>query len=152
MSLENGVYIISTKEQGRHVGRFPVEDLSLRPKQLFALPQGIEAPKFIIEKNDKGHKIKAFGAPTGVWNNSLFAFLIELGEAQPEDWVITAQPQHGGNVYTVEKQDRSAGWIHDDSDDHRGFHIDVKPLISTKSLPPQFLPTELFVFTRIDRD
>lgn len=47
MSLANGIYIIQTKPQDekRHVGRFPIEDLSLLPKQLFALPLGVEAPK-----------------------------------------------------------------------------------------------------------
>ena len=45
MSLSNGIYIVTSVAGDRHIGRFPVEDRSLLPKQLFALPEGIEPPR-----------------------------------------------------------------------------------------------------------
>lgn len=44
MALDNGIYIIACKANNSYVGRFPVEDLSLMPKQVFALPQGMQTP------------------------------------------------------------------------------------------------------------
>lgn len=45
MSLESGIYHIVSKAEDRYIGRHPVEDRSARPKQVFALPQCIDAPK-----------------------------------------------------------------------------------------------------------
>ena len=46
MSLDNGHYIITSPSfGGRPVGRSPIEDLSLLPKQVYVLPDGVAAPK-----------------------------------------------------------------------------------------------------------
>ena len=46
MSLDNGHYIITSPSfGGRPVGRSPIEDLSLLPKQVYVLPDGVTAPK-----------------------------------------------------------------------------------------------------------
>ena len=45
MSLSSGLYVITSVADNRSIGRFLVEDLSLLPKQLFALPEGIEPPR-----------------------------------------------------------------------------------------------------------
>ena len=45
MSLESGLYVVKSVAGDRFVGRFPVEDRSLRPKQVFALPEGVEIPR-----------------------------------------------------------------------------------------------------------
>lgn len=52
MSLDSGMYIITTVADNRHVGRFPIEDRSLRPKEVFALPQNIDVPRVgFFERN-----------------------------------------------------------------------------------------------------
>lgn len=56
--------------------------------------------QIVLEKNDKGYKIKIGGAPTGVYNDAVFAFLDSIEQPQPEDWVITSRPQHGENIFT----------------------------------------------------
>ena len=53
----------------------------------------------MIQKSDQGYNIKTFGAPTGVWRNSVSAFLLDTDKSQ-DQWVITAQRQHGANAYT----------------------------------------------------
>ncbi|CAL1715316.1 unnamed protein product [Somion occarium] len=110
------------------------------------------SPRWIVERKDKGYRLKAHEAPTGVEGDRVVAFLIDRATG-PEDWIITAQPQHGKNVYIIERQDRSSGWVvKEEGDGTFGDPILAKPLIATKSLPPQYLPTELFTFVRIDRD
>ena len=44
MSLSSGLYAVTSVADNRSIGRFIVEDLSLLPKQLFALPEGAAAP------------------------------------------------------------------------------------------------------------
>lgn len=43
-TLENGLYAITNNAENRHIGRFPIEELTLLPKPLLALPQGVEGP------------------------------------------------------------------------------------------------------------
>lgn len=150
MPLDTGIYIISTMADNRPVGRHLVEDRSLLPKAVRALPNGIQAPRIVVEQTPKGNLIKAGGAPTGKFRDAVYAFLIDV--EQPQHWVITAQPHHGENVYIVETEDRTAGWVVASEDTGFGPQVEVKPLKSTKSLPPQYSPNELFEFVRIDRD
>ena len=45
MSLESGLYVITSKLTSTSVGRYPIEDLSLGPKPVVALPDiNIAAP------------------------------------------------------------------------------------------------------------
>ncbi len=117
MPLDTGIYIISTMADNRPVGRHLVEDRSLLPKAVRALPNGIQAPRvtfislkhglknnsdhcytqIVVEQTPKGNLIKAGGAPTGKFRDAVYAFLIDV--EQPQHWVITAQPHHGENVY-----------------------------------------------------
>lgn len=50
-TLENGVYAITNNAGNRHVGRFPIEELTLLPKPLMALPRGVEGPN--VRANDR---------------------------------------------------------------------------------------------------
>jgi len=143
--------MIASKVDSRPIGRYPVEDLSLLPKRVLSLAMGTHASPFIVQKSDKGYTVRALGAPTGAIDGQLFAVLLDFPPA--EDWIITPQPQHGENTYTIEKNDRSGGWVVDDEEVFGNARaIKVKPLIATKSLPPQYPNTELFTFVRVDRD
>ena len=55
--------------------------------------------KTVIEKSGSGYKIKASHSPTGDYRGNVCALLIE-GFATVEEWVITARPQHGNDIYT----------------------------------------------------
>jgi hypothetical protein len=156
--LQSGIYIIfDYRGQGLlnpPIGRYPVEDLSLHPKPVYALPghQGFEMPKWVVEKKDKGYRLKAFGAPVGVHNDRLHAFLMD--EKEIEEWCINMQPQHGKDVATIETSDRSRGWCAEEmgEDPSRPRHISVKPLKASRSNPPNYPDTELFTFCRLDKD
>ncbi|KAK1227629.1 hypothetical protein PQX77_009371, partial [Marasmius sp. AFHP31] len=70
MSLESGHYIINNA--GSSIGRYMVEDLSLRPKRIVTLPQG-----WIVEKVNDKYLLKAIGCATGENNGHVNAFLID---------------------------------------------------------------------------
>lgn len=101
----------------------------------------------MVQKSDRGYNIKTFGAPTGVWRNSVSAFLLEADKSQ--DWMITAQRQHGENVYTyvlsftymyrspsdqggvvlsIERSGGGVGWVVDEEEGPRGSQAST-PLI-----------------------
>ncbi|KAF8882960.1 hypothetical protein BD779DRAFT_1626449 [Infundibulicybe gibba] len=149
--LESGLYLISSRQDEVYVGRHFVEDLSLLPKRILSLPHGVQAPRvsWIVEKLPNGrYRLRAGGAPTGVKDNLVFALLIDIFPA--EEWVITHRENHGPNVYTIEKADTSGGWVLPENEPYT--QVAARPLIATKSLPPQFPPNELWTFVRIDRD
>ncbi|KAG8877447.1 hypothetical protein FRB97_003408 [Tulasnella sp. 331] len=122
MSLSNGTYVINSLVDDRFVGRHPVEDLSLLPKRILAVTPNFQARRNTVEKSDSGCLIRAEGAPLAVYNGLVYGFLIEMQLA--ENWVITPQPQEGGDVYTG--------------------------ALKLESVPS--LPAALFKFTRIDDD
>ncbi|KAJ3488881.1 hypothetical protein NLI96_g2530 [Meripilus lineatus] len=150
MSLPSGIYTIRSVYDQKAIGRHPIEDRSLLPKPIRALPNSITPPKIVVQKVKDGYQIKAGGNITGRHDGGLFAFLMDIFHG--ETWKITQQPQHGENVYTVETNDHEAGWVVPmDDDDKRGAHLLVLPLVVQPSEPPQFLDTELFEFVRVDR-
>ncbi|KAK6510488.1 hypothetical protein TWF506_009595 [Arthrobotrys conoides] len=109
MSLETGIYTIQSKSTQYHVGRFYIEDLSLRPKRVMSLSQNVGAkpPHWLIEKTGDTYRLKALDAYTAVLEGKLFA--IHLSEPEPVDWVINAHPEQGDNVYSIETENGS-GW------------------------------------------
>ncbi|KAJ3488883.1 hypothetical protein NLI96_g2532 [Meripilus lineatus] len=150
MSLQSGTYIIRSVLDKKAIGRHPIEDRSLLPKPVRALPSDVSAPKLVVQKVEDGYHIRAKGDITGRHDGQLYAFLIDAihGEA----WRITEQPQHGKNIYIVETNDREAGWsVPVDDDDKRGAHVNVRPLIVFPTYPPRFPDFELFEFVRIDK-
>ncbi|KAK6513552.1 hypothetical protein TWF281_005174 [Arthrobotrys megalospora] len=152
-SMENGIYVIfDHRGEGLNnppIGRYPVEDLSLSPKPIFSLPSnmGFEFPKWVIEKRDKGCRLKAFGAPVGIHKNQLCAYL--LNEREIEDWVVTFRSQHGKDVATIEKEDRSVAWcVEENEHPNQPKCITMKPLPKNSSNLPDNV---LFTFVRMDK-
>ncbi|KAF8645996.1 hypothetical protein AX16_007422 [Volvariella volvacea WC 439] len=143
MSLETGRYIIQNGDRG--VGRNSTEDRSLLPKRVIVLPPGVRDPDWVIEKvGSDSYIIKARGAPTANVENLVFALLIEEGKA--EKWKIEAVPQHGPNRYIIQTHNCNEGWV---APEEPYEQIKCQPLIATKSLPPQYLPTEVFEIVRV---
>ncbi|KAF3931436.1 hypothetical protein ABW19_dt0202727 [Dactylella cylindrospora] len=151
-TLEPGLYIIRSKAFPNFIGRRNQEDMSLLPKKIMTLPEGVEAPRWEVQRHEGGpephYTLKAGGSHTATIDDKLWAIL--LPEPIAERWIITAQPQHGENTYTVEKENREGGWVIPNDEPY--VQVDVRPLIVAPSLPPHFPPTELFEFVRIDRD
>ncbi|KAH7922327.1 hypothetical protein BV22DRAFT_1037609 [Leucogyrophana mollusca] len=146
--LRTGIYNITCPilQEGSFVGRNTREDRSLRPKGIVSLPPGGQPAAWNVEQLEGGrYKLSIGGAPTGVINNALYAFL--LGEPY-EEWIITYRPNH--RAYTIEKEDMRAGWVMPSEDDYT--QIAVRPLIVGPSFPPFFPPTELWKFDRVLMD
>ncbi|KAK6358009.1 hypothetical protein TWF730_007363 [Orbilia blumenaviensis] len=153
--MENGMYVIfDHRGEGLNnppIGRYPVEDISLSPKPVFSLPsnQGFEFPKWVVEKMDKGYHLKAFGSPVGIHKNQLCAFL--LHERDIEEWIVTFRPEHGKDIATIEKADKSVAWcVEENKNPNQPKCITMKPLPSRGS--SSHLPENvLFTFVRMDK-
>ncbi|PSR87359.1 hypothetical protein PHLCEN_2v5176 [Hermanssonia centrifuga] len=145
MSLPSGNYIITSKVpdgQSLSIGRNLAEDKSLLPKKVISLPPGVEAPVWAVQLLDNGKYIlRIGGAATAEFEDKVFAVLLDV--PIPTEWTITHVPQHGPNIYIIEKGDLSTGWVVPESEEPY-TQIAVRPLIATRSLPPQYLPSEQF--------
>ncbi|KIP12660.1 hypothetical protein PHLGIDRAFT_60974 [Phlebiopsis gigantea 11061_1 CR5-6] len=146
-TIEDGLYTITSKVGNANIGRFPVEDLSLLPKRILKLDADANARQWIIVRSGEGCTLKAKGAPVGENDQKLWAHLIMEEKAHP--WLITPVPQMGEGLYIIEKTDRSAGWSVVDEENSQ---IQVKPLISTRSLPPMYPANQLFIIARHDSE
>ncbi|KAJ8074829.1 hypothetical protein PM082_019154 [Marasmius tenuissimus] len=113
-NLESGHYIINNA--GSSIGRYMVEDLSLRPKRIVTLPQGVVPFHWIIEKVNDKYLLKAIGCATGEYDGHVYAFLIDQGRA--EHWVF--EPVHGQvpNCFAIRTQDGKKGWVAQEASNH----------------------------------
>ncbi|KAK6507641.1 hypothetical protein TWF481_006067 [Arthrobotrys musiformis] len=152
MTMHNGIYVIFDYHgeglTNPPIGRYPVEELNLSPKPVFSLPpnQSFEFPKWILEKRDKGCRLKAFGCPVGIHKNELCAFM--LNEKEIEEWQVTFRPQHGKDVATVEKMDKSCAWCVDEKGGaEQPKRIIMKQLHDSRRIPEEML----FTFVRMDK-
>ncbi|MFD5184778.1 I66 family serine proteinase inhibitor [Streptomyces sp. NPDC058372] len=88
------------------------------------------------------------GAPAFVRDGRLFTDLV--GDQRPEQWLLSAQPQHGPDTFVIEKADRSGvGLV---TPEEAGEPVAVRPLIVMPSYPPRFPQTELFRITPVDAE
>ncbi|KAG8996127.1 hypothetical protein FRB94_008552 [Tulasnella sp. JGI-2019a] len=134
MSIKTGIYIISNKANNHSIGRYPVEDLSMQPKHVLVLPQGIQAPQWIIEKKEgtDTYTMKAGHAATAVQDGLLWVTLMDDTPPPAASWSITATPQHGENTYIIQLAGNGAGWVVPDTNPDgrdlvRAFYCFVSP-------------------------
>ncbi|KAK7448420.1 hypothetical protein VKT23_013683 [Stygiomarasmius scandens] len=137
MSLPSGTYIIRNGD--KNVGRRLAEDKSLLPKQVVLLPDGQDSTWEIENIGNDGYLLKNRNSPTANINDQVAALLIDQESA--EKWHLEAVPQHGENRYIITTQDQSKGWV---APEESNEQIKCQPLISTRSFPPLYLPTEVF--------
>ncbi|KAG9010629.1 hypothetical protein FRB95_008188 [Tulasnella sp. JGI-2019a] len=148
MSLESGTYIITNNAFKTLIGRNPFEDRSLLPKPVQSLPPGSDPPMWEILKTGSDYVMNIGGAPATEMDGLVSALLMD-----PENgskWCITPQPQHGPNVYTIELADKSKGWVVPTEEPET--QVALQPLISTKSIPPQFPATQLFMIAPMNME
>ncbi|KAK6527293.1 hypothetical protein TWF281_010480 [Arthrobotrys megalospora] len=151
MPLEHGLYKIYYGPDGsREVGRYPIEDLSLLPKQVYALDDGVRsAAPWVVEKNSDGNSntLRALGAKTGTDGRGgyIVALLIEeMGTVG--HWVLTERPQHGSHVFTIEDSSSGNAWVGVEEDGRTRIH--VKPLQDSNNPSHE----SLFRFVRVDQE
>ncbi|WP_194853128.1 I66 family serine proteinase inhibitor [Nocardia sp. SYP-A9097] len=92
--------------------------------------------------DSKVYSLDIGGYPyTGVVDGNLIA-TIQQEQEQDQDWLI--QYQEAQDAYTItSSSDPSLCWTVESSDSAESI-VTVKPLISTKSIPPQYLPSQLW--------
>ncbi|KAK6529349.1 hypothetical protein TWF281_008526 [Arthrobotrys megalospora] len=144
MSLETGIYLITSNYSNAAVGRNTAGD----GEQVFSLPPFSDPQKWEIIKLRDGYNLRLEGAETAELNGMVHA--LTHNQPMAETWDIKAHEQHGPDVYTIEKLDSPLGWVM--AADEAFAPISVQPIIATKSLPPHYLPPCLFQITKIDRD
>jgi len=143
MSLQAGAFTITSVSSKLPVGRSEREDLSLNPKRIITLPQGVQPPIWEVQRVESGNYIlKARGNPTATFDRLLWAVLLD--QPRPSEWKITARPQAGPNTFTIELANSNGeGWVV--PGDTPEQQVTVRPLIIGPSEPPFFPPTELFL-------
>ncbi|KIM41176.1 hypothetical protein M413DRAFT_11342 [Hebeloma cylindrosporum] len=124
-------------------GRNHREDRSLLPKRVNCPTDG-DLELWDLEQLPNGrYRLEARGSPTGARNNLLYAFLIDPSKA--EEWIITKRKvDRNRSLYTIEKADKTAGWVKQTGTE--GPQIAVLPLrvIETPDGTPQFFPNALW--------
>ncbi|KAK6343436.1 hypothetical protein TWF730_011025 [Orbilia blumenaviensis] len=153
--LQTGDYWISTVVDGTgsqfNISRSPAEDRSLLPKPVLVLPKSVTRAPWRITRNPDGtYTMENHGAPVVEIRGQLFA---QLQEQQPKvNWRITSVHWQGQDQFIIETADRSSGWTVRTTDAGSVFSFvqpDIKPLASTRSIPPQYQPSARFVIKRV---
>ncbi|KAK7689074.1 hypothetical protein QCA50_007765 [Cerrena zonata] len=147
MSLQDGYYqIASVTSLQPIIGRNPIEDRSMQPKGVFALPSGtLPLLPWIVKTplGGQGLVFEAGGAPTAPISDKLYAIL--QNNIPPMEWVVTPAPAFGPFAYSVQTSDRERGWIA--LSDEPLTQVSVKPLTSPNG--GALTPNEVFIFEKV---
>ncbi|KAI6101174.1 hypothetical protein F5141DRAFT_1137160 [Pisolithus sp. B1] len=121
------------------------------PLPVIVLPRGVVPPRppFTVEPvngGDNTYAIRVENRNTRGQENLVYAF-----EDQPaEEWVVIYRELQ--RAYTIERRGESVGWTVPLPEETELRQVTLSPLISTRSLPPQFLPRQLFRFERVPEE
>ncbi|KIP06697.1 hypothetical protein PHLGIDRAFT_448464 [Phlebiopsis gigantea 11061_1 CR5-6] len=152
--LPNGEYTIINKATELIVGRNVFEDKSGLPKGIFTLDPSVgteDGRRWTIVNVEEGRSVlRAGGAPVGERERLLYAFINnDIADAGIGEWIIEKVPQEGEDCYIiVNPTDRLIGWVAH-SEEAKDKQIEVRELISTKSLPPRYPHHQVFVIRPI---
>ncbi|KAI6014110.1 hypothetical protein PISMIDRAFT_196896 [Pisolithus microcarpus 441] len=117
------------------------------PAPVIVLPRGVLPPRFTVVPVDTGepnaYVVVVSNRTTRGQEDRVFAFADEPAEV----WIIVYREYH--KAYTIERRGGPVGWTAPESEEPEPRQIVLSPIISTKSLPPQFLPSQLFKFERV---
>ncbi|KAI6139721.1 hypothetical protein BKA82DRAFT_24315 [Pisolithus tinctorius] len=147
--LPPGQYIITSVADQENLGVSNIVPLIFPPPPIpvIVLPDGVLPPRFTIELvngGDNTYVILVEKRNTRGQDERVFAF-----ENEPaEEWVIIyREPQ---NAYTIERRGGPLAWTAPPREQPLPERqILLNPLVVQLSEPPQFLPTQLFRFTRV---
>ncbi|KAJ6256340.1 Serine protease inhibitor [Drechslerella dactyloides] len=151
--LENGSYYIKSVSTGYFVARGVIEDKSLRSKAILLRQQGGQDAIWTIIKNSDGtYNLVIRNTPAFQKEGKLFGLLGFEENPTELRWKITAVPHHGADQYIIESFDGQLGWllggIGESGNVAERTQISVGPLISTRSLPPQYPTNERFTIRK----
>ncbi|MVU76746.1 hypothetical protein GPX89_05730 [Nocardia sp. ET3-3] len=136
MAINSGIYKISSVQGGAAVGVSPV-----RPAYQLARIGAPITDCTLRQVDDKVTSIMVGAYPyTGVTDGQLLA---TIAQEQDQDWTI--EYREAQNAYTIASvSDPSLVWTVTEPD-APGSTISLRPVITTRSMPPQYLPTQLWL-------
>lgn len=139
-----GQYYITSLQNNENLGvsqSLPV--IPPPPVPVIVLPQGVLPPKFTVEVvngGDNTYAIKVEGRNTRGQEDRVFAF----ADQSAEEWVILYREYD--DAYTIERRGEPIGWTVQQPEGVEDRQVVLRPIISTRSIPPHFLPAQLFRF------
>ncbi|KAI0796122.1 hypothetical protein C8Q75DRAFT_730247 [Abortiporus biennis] len=148
--LESGSYYI-TSMTGKHVSRpsFVEGDFSLQP--IIFLPEENESslwPRWQIEKlSDGSYLLMSKAAFTLAVDGKVFASIASIADTSlpPAAWIITARPEHGPDIYSIQirnTEQEPYGWVSLGS--ISDTQLCVRPHIVPINNPTQLPSNQLF--------
>ncbi|KAF8642476.1 hypothetical protein AX16_009477 [Volvariella volvacea WC 439] len=140
MALTSGRYLI--KNRDNYVGRALREDMSLLPKAVLLLPEGVEAPVWEVEVLEDGLVIlKTRNSTAARQADRVVAILME--EIPAQQWKLTNDERSGPYAYIVELPHEGIGWVAPKEPEEQ---LLCRPLVVKESLPPVYPSNEVFEF------
>ncbi|KAI6108834.1 hypothetical protein EDD16DRAFT_62690 [Pisolithus croceorrhizus] len=163
-----GQYYITSLQNNDNLGVSEIGPLIFPPPPapVIVLPEGVlpprviftscvaykdstdpDLPQFTVVPVDTGeanaYVIVVNNETTRGQEDRVFAFADEPAEV----WAIVHREFH--NAYTIERRGGSVGWTVPPPEERELRQVFLSPIIATFSLPPQFLPSQLFRFERV---
>ncbi|KAH7888149.1 proteinase inhibitor [Phlebopus sp. FC_14] len=148
MPLEPGTYTITSPalKNWEVVSRHRVEDHSLLPKRVLAIPPSVASSlKWKVECVGEDRYKLSIGGHTAALDDKLYAVL--LPEPPAEEWKIT-YVERAAKGYIITSTSSGKGWVIP-SDDNEIPQIEVRTLIVGPSFPPTYPTGEIFTFTKV---
>ncbi|KAI6010931.1 hypothetical protein F5J12DRAFT_571133 [Pisolithus orientalis] len=139
-----GQYYITSLQNNENLGvsqSLPV--IPPLPVPVMILRPGVLPPEFTVEVvngGDNTYVIKVERRNTRGRKDRVFAF----ADQPAEEWVILYREYNG--AYTIERRDQPVGWTVQQPEGVEDRQVVLSPVVSTRSIPPQFRPTQLFRF------
>lgn len=147
--LSPGQYLVTSLLNNDNLG---VSELSLMifpppPAPVIVLEKGVMPPRFTVVPVDTGepntYVIAVRNGSTRGQEDRVFSFEDEPAEV----WIIIYRENH--KAYTIERRGGPDGWTAPKSEEPKLRQIVLSPVICTMSLPPQYLPSQLFKFEHV---
>ncbi|KAF9043687.1 hypothetical protein BDP27DRAFT_1409286 [Rhodocollybia butyracea] len=144
--LGSGLYTItSLSGEGGAAGVPPTKPAF---QQVVTFPRGEFPSQWKVIRTPQGtYILSTMGYSfTGVEEDRVNATIYE---EQNQEWIFTSFEHQGKDLYAIELTDRSKAWTTDNPNANARAVINAEPLRTTKSLPPQAFPPQLFQIQRV---
>ncbi|GJJ07980.1 hypothetical protein Clacol_002187 [Clathrus columnatus] len=140
VTLKSGIYTIHNGTSPG--GRSPFEEQSLHPKAIYNATDEASSFWYIHAENNGKYKLLNLGGLVAAEKDLLLALVHpKLDHTDPKfQWTVEPQFHQGRFLYTIKNSSRD-GWF---TTSDKFSQINVGPLASAESLPPQYSPNALF--------
>ncbi|ESK86407.1 serine protease inhibitor [Moniliophthora roreri MCA 2997] len=147
MSLEPGHYYIQNRK--KYIGHS--DEKPPAPQRVIVLPDGVRAPKWLVEKAGNDRYIIKVEEPDGSYASAAKVddkVFVRVERPGPDLWYIIPDERGGKGSYVITTTERYDGWVAPEEPEDQ---ILCRPLIVGPSFPPFYPPNETFQFSRADK-